>query len=245
MILPNVRASFGRDEAGAIVALLAGPEPGAREHLEQRLQSEGFDALLDDPRTLNGLLAATSRTDAPPRLVFYVMVRHALLECGIDDTVLADYVAALLLAFGHADRARRIDDDDPDRFDYLVDLVAALDTAHGRRAFLLQAHLGNFALWISGLFPDHITARAHDRGAPGLDYYQTLGASAFRQAAHTELASRFGLETLYHNCAETFPVLRISLNRLSDRYLFPRWGDPLERLLRQVESEHALRNQGH
>lgn len=237
MILPNIRASFGRAEAGAILTLLSGSEPEARAANARRLRTEGLDALLDDPRTLNALLAGPGPGAVPPRLVFYVLVRHALLECGIDDRVTADYLAALLVEFGRRDRALRIDDADGERFEYLIDLVAALDTARGRRAFLLQAHLGNYALWISGLFPDRVTARARRRGGPGLDYYQQLGASGYRMAADTSDASRFGLDTLYRSCAETFPALRISLNRISDRFLFPRRGDPVTRLLRQVEDE--------
>ncbi|MFO7893376.1 MAG: hypothetical protein R6U63_06580 [Longimicrobiales bacterium] len=232
MILPNVRASFGRAEVGAIMTAVAGAGSSARETLDQRLRDDGLDALLDDPRTLNAVL--TGDHHGTPALVFYLLVRHALLESGLDDRTLADYIAAILVDFGREDRAYRIAPDDPDTYHYLVDLVAAAETADGRRRFLVRAHLGNYALWLGGIFPDHVTYRVHRRGAPGLDYVEALGAGGYRMAAESRLADEHGLSRLYHTAAEVFPELRVALNRISDRYLFPARGGSVDRLLRQV-----------
>jgi hypothetical protein len=242
MILPNVRASFGRNEAAYLLRLLAQGSTEARERLEDRLHGEGFDAVLDDPRTLNALMAAGGISPAPETLLFYVLVRHALLEQGITDRALADYLASLLIHFGERDRAFRIAEDDDQRYRYLVDIVEALERASGRRAFLLRAHLGNYALWLSGLFPDYVTARVERRGAPGLEYYEAMGASGFRVAAAFAEARRYGLNRLYERCAESFPHLRVSLNRIADRYMFPTHGDPVNRLLRQVADRFRQRN---
>lgn len=231
MILPNVRASFGRSEAGTILGLIAGGDTAARERLWDRLRDEGFDALLDDPRTLNAVLTASH--DVRPSLVFYLLVRHALLETGIDDRMLADYLAALLLEFGREDRAYR-PGGDPERFHYLVDLMAAADTPDGRRQFTLRAHLGEYALWLSGIFPDYVTARVVRRGAPGLRYFEEMGATGYRMAADSRIASEHGMDAIYRTAAEAFGDLRVALNRISDRYFFPGRGGATERLLRQV-----------
>lgn len=58
-----------------------------------------------------GLL--TDSHEIRPPVVFYLLVRHALLKSGIDDHTFADYRAALLLDFGREDRAFRIAADDP------------------------------------------------------------------------------------------------------------------------------------
>jgi hypothetical protein len=165
-----------------------------------------------------------------------MLVRHALLEDGITDRFLADYLAALLLAFGDGDRAYRPEDDGAE-FLYLVDVLAAADAARGERAFLLRAHLGEMALWLSGLFPDHIAARVQRRGAPGLRYYEELGSTGYRLAAAHVFAEQHGVDALYRHCAATFPALRVALNRIADRHLFPVRGDRIERLLRQVRDE--------
>ena len=59
----------------------------------------GFDVILDDPRTFNALMSGRRLSSAPPELVFYLLVRHALLEDGITDRSLADYLAALIATF--------------------------------------------------------------------------------------------------------------------------------------------------
>lgn len=234
MIVPNIRATFDRTDAAYLVWVLTRGDEPARQREEARLQEQGFDSILDDPRTFNALLAGREFCTAPPSLVFYVLVRHALLEDGIRDRSVADYLAALLMTFGREGRAYRIANDDASEYHYLTDIMAEGERSGGRRAFLLRAHLGEFALWLSGVFPDWITRREQRRGAPGLDYYEQLGSTGYRMAAgHTE-AAQAGVAELYRNCADFFPALRVALNRVSDRHLFPVTGDRVERMLRQV-----------
>jgi hypothetical protein len=233
MILPNIRGSFDRADASFIIWLLARGAESAREREETRLREHGMDAILDDPRTLNALLAGRHFSTARPELVFYVVIRHALLEDGINDRGLADYLAALVLSFGRGGRAYHIAEDNTE-YRYLVDIVAAGDSSTGSRAFMLRAHLGEFALWMSGLFPDHIVARQQRRAAPPLEYYEELGSTGYRLAARYDDAEQHGLADLYRNCADFFPALRMALNRVADRHLFPATGDRIDRLLRQV-----------
>ncbi|MEX2283331.1 MAG: hypothetical protein WEE89_12680 [Gemmatimonadota bacterium] len=234
MILPNVRASFGRAEASFVIWLLTRGSEAERDYAEARLREEGFDTILDDPRTLNALLAHGGFSTAPMPLVFYVLVRHALLEGSLSDRQLADYVCALLLSFGHGRRAYRISDDEVPEYAYLVDLLEAAENATGHQQFLLRAHLGEDSLWLSGIFPDYIEGRVQRRGAPGLGYYEEMGASGYRSAALHRDAERNGLDRVYRSCAETFTALRIALNRISDRHLFPMRGDSVGRVLRQA-----------
>lgn len=235
MILPNVRASFGRTEAGYLIWLLTRGAESARAREEQRLREVGFDAILDDPRTLNALLAHDGgMSTAPQNLVFYVLVRHALLEHGITDRTMADYISALLTNYGAGKRAWRVDDADPTEYSYLIDLISAAESASGHHAFMLHAHLGDFALWLSGIFPDHITARVQRRGAPPIQYYESLGASGYRNAAHHNAAEKNGMREVYSHCADAFPHLRVALNSIADRHFFPAPTSSIERMLRQV-----------
>lgn len=237
MILPNVRSGFARDEAAWVVRLLGGGDVSRTREWEARLAEEGIDALLDDRRTLDGMLELRGPAALPPRLAIYVFVRHALLESGIGSRTLADYLSALVLEFGREDRFARISDDDEKRYHYVVDILDDLSGAEGRRAFLLRVHLGNFALWLSGLFPDFVVARVHRKGGPGLDYYERMGMTGYRMAAGDPLARRHALDGVYHDAAEAFGEVRRALNRFSDRFLFPIPASPVDRLLRQAESD--------
>lgn len=230
MIKPNVRASFGRREAELLVSLVG---PGG----EARLREQGLDTLLDDAAVLRALVRGGRISTAPAPLVFYVMVRHALMQREIHDRQLADYTAAVLLEFAMAGKAHRVDGGEGEPFYYMADILAALEHARGEREFLLRVHLGNFALWLGGVFPDFITHRVRRRGAPPLSYYDELGAAGFRMAAGSGLALRHGLGDVLVNAADRFQEVRGALNSLSDTLFFPYSQDAVERLLRQVSDD--------
>ena len=233
MILPVIRASFGRSEALHLVDLLGRRDAELRESVRERLEQGGLDALLDDPRVLNALLTE-EEVRSRPELVFYVLVRQSMLERGVDDPVAADYVATLLVRFGQQRRAYRISEDGADEYAYLVDLVSRLRGASGREAFLLRAHMGNFALWLSGIFPDFLEARVQRRGAPPIAYYEQMGTTGYRMASESPEAAALGVREALESVARHFSGVRSALNRVSDRYLWRSGGNPVGRLLREV-----------
>jgi hypothetical protein len=143
----------------------------------------------------------------------------------------------VLLEFGLAGRAHRVDGGEGEPFRYLVDILAAIERARGEREFLLRVHLGNYALWLAGMFPDHLTHRVQRRGAPPISYYDAMGASGFRAAAGNQVALRHGLGDLFLQASERFADVRVALNTLSDAVIFPRPRDPIERVLRQASDD--------
>ena len=233
MILPTIRASFLRSHILHLVGLLGRGDEEMMRQAESRVDQEGADSVLDDPRVLNALLTDPNAA-APTNVVFYVLVRHALLEVGIDDRGTADYVASLLVEFGRGGRAYRVSESTTDEYHYLVDMVIKLATADPREAFLLRSHLGNFSLWLSGLFPDYVEARTRRKGAPSIRYYERMGSTGYRLAARSHEAESLGLNRVLTEVAQHFGGVRLALNIMSDRYLWPRAGDPVGRLLREV-----------
>jgi hypothetical protein len=236
MILANVRRNLGRDDAQLALRLVARGSQAEFQRAEGMLRDRGLDGLLDDPRLLTALMEARQGAVASYSLFSYVIVRHALRSVGEEDRVLADYVASILLHFGLRERARRVSESDDEAYDTLAELLNGAESGDAQRAFLVRAHLGNYALWLSGMFPEHIAARHYRRGAPDLDYYEEMGRRGYALAAGHRLASEHGLVPLYEAAAERFPLLRIALNRVSDRFLFPTASSP-DRLMRQVRDE--------
>ncbi len=241
MILPQIRHTFDRTHGQMLADLLGRGDPELREAARARLESEGLDALLDDPRVLNALLAEEN-ISLPPSLIFYVLVRQALLERGVGDRATADYVASLLLAFGQGNRAYRISEEAKEEYHYLVDLVVGMGEAQGRQAFLLRSHLGNFSLWLTGIFPDYLESRTLRRGAPGIRYYEQMGSSGFRLASKTREAEALGMDQVFREVSDAFSEVRVALNRVSDRHLWRSGADPVGRLLREVAAEREERS---
>ncbi|MES2522908.1 MAG: hypothetical protein V4617_09445 [Gemmatimonadota bacterium] len=236
MILADVRSRLGREDAQLVVRLVARGSSTSLEEAEDTLANQGLDPLLDDPRLLAGLLESRQGSNASLALFAYVLVRNALRSAGDDDRVMADYLAAILMHFGLRGRANQIAEHDDATYDTLASLGEAIEGNDARRSFLARAHLGNYALWMSGVFPDHVEARRWRRGGPDLDYFESMGQRGFRLAATHRMATERGMTPLFLAAAERFAILRLALNRVSDRFLFPHVHTP-ERLMRQVRDE--------
>ncbi|MBI4502119.1 MAG: hypothetical protein HY700_13280 [Gemmatimonadetes bacterium] len=239
MILANLRERLTAADIQLAIDLLARGSSADRRYYTELVEEEGPDRLLDDP-DLMPLLGSHPQLTAPSAPLFlYVTLRHALRNYGVDDARLADYLGALVLDFGMRDRAYRVSPHDDDTRRYLVDIVADLSGAEGRRAFLLCAHLGNFSLWLSGIFPDYITAQNARKGAPGFAYYDEMGTLGFRRAADHGLARELEMDAVYASVADLFARIRVALNQVSDRVFFPNFSSP-DRLMRQVSEEFKL-----
>ncbi len=216
-----------------VILLLSRGSAHRRAYLERRLAAEGPDALLDAPDLMERLLTVRTMLVPSEALFYFVIVRHALTQAGVDDRELADYLAALLLEFGQRDRAWRVDWNDDQRHRYLVDVLIDLESSAGERQFRVMLHLGNYALWLAGLFPDYIAARHLRKGGPAVTYYDALGRRGFGMASDHTLATEYGLDGVLRTAADRFPSLRSALNGVSDRLLFPH-GQTQDRIFRDL-----------
>ena len=239
MILADVRHRLTRNDAQLAMRLIARGDERELEQCEASLRDQGIDALLDDPRLIAALMSAPQGAHSSFPLFAYVAVRHALHEAGEDNRALADYMAAIVIAFGAQGRAERVGNSDDERYDTLAALVSDANDPDARRSFLVRAHLGNYALWLAVLFPDFIVQRRWRRGGPDLDYYDEMGKRGFQLAADHRLAEQHGLRALYATASLRFETMRAALNNVSDRMLFPNVHTP-ERLMRQVATGFKL-----
>ncbi|MGH7542888.1 MAG: hypothetical protein ACREK7_03030 [Gemmatimonadota bacterium] len=191
-----------------------------------------MDQLLDSPVLFERLLQAPRLLHISPYFFYYVLVRRAFLDHGIDHRVASDYVGALL-SFHVQRTGRRAARETV----YLVDLVKA--TAEARtpqRVFELQAELGNRALYLAGLFPDWIYHRStYGRRPVSLEYYEEMGRRSYAAAARSEPARRRELDEPLAFLGEAFPEVRQALNDLVDMHLHlaPR-PESVDRLFRQA-----------
>jgi len=234
MILADTRSRLSANDRQLVLLVLSRGSATARARLERRLATDGLDALLDDPELPERLFAVRGMMVPSPALFYYVTVRHMLRDAGTDDRNLADYLAAMLLEFGRRDRAWRVDWNDDQSHRYMVDILEDLSVSQGPRQFKVMVHMGNYALWLVGVFPDYIAARRLRKGGPDASYYQRLGQRGYQLAADHLLADHLGLEGVLRVAADRFSQARQALNRLSDRFLFPDRCSA-DRILRELE----------
>ena len=206
-----------------------------RQHAPLRTLAEDPDALdrlLDNPLLFERLLEAPRFLDVSPYFFYYVVVRRAFLDHGIDDRRVADYVGALL-----SHHVRGIEADGDRASIYLVDLVRAIAEARtSDHAFSLQTAVGDRALYLAGVFPDRIYHRhRYGRRPVDLEWYEDMGRRYYAAAARHEAAARYELADVLELLAEAFVALRQALNDLVDDHLHlaPR-PETVDRLCRQA-----------
>ncbi len=195
------------------------------------------DAMLEHPRVLECLLDARQPIALTPFFYFYLLVRHALKDFEIDDRSVAEYLANLLVEFGKAGRAYRLHEQAAKEYYYLVDLMNDLLEAGHEEAFYMRSHLGNYALFLTGLFPAHVFHRAkYHPPAPDFSYYETLGSKNFRLASQHAQAERLQLSATFEVLGRRFKRVRLALNHAAENYMrLDRNAAGLDGVMRRVD----------
>ena len=84
---------------------------------------------------------------------------------------------------------------------------------------MIRVQVGNYSLFMSGIFPQHIAHRSTHHAAPPISFYEEVGSQNYRRASDHRLARRGGLAQTYRTIAERFSEVRVGLNQMSDRLL--------------------------
>ncbi|MBX3732288.1 MAG: hypothetical protein KF791_06800 [Verrucomicrobiae bacterium] len=217
VIRPHCRLHFTAADVEFILAAI-GRRASDSGALRQLLADDtSRDQLLDSPDLCRAVLEGAGCLTISPHLYFYVLVRHALREAGVESREVADYVAELLAEFMWTERTRARLPGEPQPLDYFYEMLAALPRVDERQAFALRTHIGNQALYYSGLFNERIAQRARRRGFPDIGYYEGLGEASFAAASHDRWALRLGLAEVFALLAAGFHRTRLALNDLAER----------------------------
>ncbi|WP_210463559.1 MULTISPECIES: hypothetical protein [Rufibacter] len=214
MVLANCRAQFTANDFDFVASVLSS-QKGQRISLVELLSDpECRDEMLDHEALPKALLSREGQVAVSQQLYFYVLARTVLRRQGIEDRELADYIGALLWQFSSVQRMHSPHEKMPQQFHYIVEMLEALSKASAAEAFLIRVHIGNYALFLSGMFHAWIEKR-QQRGAPDSSFYESVGRSSFKTAANHKLAYQLELAQVYALLAEGFRGTRLALNELA------------------------------
>jgi hypothetical protein len=215
MIKANCRERFTAADFDFVVRTLARSERASVNLVDLLTDDEARDTVLDSPSLVESLLADGAPLTISPQLYFYILLRHVLKETALADRDVSDYLASLLETFSQTARMRSPADGHASPIQYVSDMLIALRNASPSQSFLIRAHVGNYSLFITGIFHETVQHRSQ-RGAPDLGYYEDLGRSNFRVAAAHQVARTCALSEVFEKLADGFREIRLALNHLSD-----------------------------
>ncbi len=218
MIRANCRERFTAEDFDFVVRTLARSRIDHVSLVELLSDAETRDAVLDNPRLVDAILSNAGHLCISSHFYFYVLARRVLRDVGISDRKLCDYVGSLLETFSRASGLRAPHVTEEGGRQYVSDMLIALTRATPEQAFLLRAHVGNYSLFLTGIFHEN-TQRRSLRGAPDLEFYEQIGRTNYQLVASHATARRCELNDVYEGLADRFHEVRLALNRLSDSLL--------------------------
>jgi hypothetical protein len=219
MVRANCRARFTAADFDFIVRTLARSQTDQISLVDLLSDVETRDSVLDHPRLVDAILNHCGHLRISSQFYFYVLARHVLQRGGIGDRKLCDYVASLLETFSRASQLQ-IPESIGERVEqYIHDILIALTRATPEQAFLLRAHIGNYSLFISGIFHPAVAGQRSMRGGPDLEFYEQVGRTNYQLVASHATARRCELDDVFEGLADQFRDVRLALNQLSDRLL--------------------------
>lgn len=218
MIKANCRDRFTAADFDFVVRTLCRCEGDAVTLVELLTDEEARDAVLDHPMLVEAVLEQSAALSISPQLYFYILIRHVLKQTGLADRAVSDYVASLLENFSQTARMCSPGNGSSGPIQYLSDMLIALRNASPVQAFLIRAHVGNYSLFITGIFHETVQSRSQ-RGGPDVSFYEEMGSANYKAAASHQVARSVALTGVYDQLAAGFHDMRIALNRLSDTLL--------------------------
>ncbi len=220
MVRANCRARFTAADFDFIVRTLARSQTDQVSLVDLLSDIETRDSILDHPRLVDAILNQCGHLRISSQFYFYVLARHVLQQGGIGDRKLSDYVASLLEAFSRASRLQICDESHHLVEQYISDMLIALNRATPEQAFLLRAHIGNYSLFISGIFHPAVAGQRRSlRGGPDIQFYEDVGRTNYQLVSSHAVARRCELDDVFEGLADRFRDVRLALNQLSDRLL--------------------------
>ncbi|MES2572240.1 MAG: hypothetical protein V4710_19570, partial [Verrucomicrobiota bacterium] len=90
----------------------------------------------------------------------------------------------------------------------------ALRNASPSQTFLIRAHVGNYSLFIAGIFHETVQRR-FQRGGPDVGFYEEVGSANYKVIASHKVARNAALSDVYGQLGDGFHEMRLALNRLS------------------------------
>jgi hypothetical protein len=218
MIKANCRERFTAADFDFVVRTLSRSERDSVNLVDLLTDAEARDSILDSPRLIESLLSDGTPLTISPQLYFYILLRHVLKDTDLGDRSVSDYLASLLETFSQSVRLKSPADGHTGPIQYVSDMLIALRNASPVQSFLIRAHVGNYSLFITGIFHETVQHRSQ-RGAPNLGFYEDLGRSNYRLAAGHQVARHCDLSGVFEKLADGFHDFRLALNRLSDSLL--------------------------
>ncbi len=200
---------------------MLGGTPGERSAV-LRLTEDPFvlQELLHDKRLFSRSMSSPPLfLSISSHLFFYLFIYRALDQKGIADDDVVDYVAGICVEFRSNESLWQSSFMSGGKTIYIVDLLNLMGDLDESQKYYLRQYIGNATLFLTGFFPDFIYQRSKKRGAPPIEYYESVGRSQYESAATQSDSYDDNAGPVMSKLADLFIDVRSAMNVFTDCYL--------------------------
>ena len=141
----------------------------------------------------------------------------------LEDTHISNYIANMLVRFSQSSRMFKIREDDKESYHYIVDMIKDSLKSDNMRRFSIYCHIGNYSLFLTGMFSEYIKYRfKYRRRLVNSQFYIDFGKTYYALAAKHTCAKRNNLSDTYAQLSRGFEVVADVLHFMNGKYLSPR-----------------------
>jgi hypothetical protein len=166
---------------------------------------------------------------------FHNVIRQSFRQLGINDSTVTGYVADVLTDFAKSENLYRMRSRTGKRMESMVEVLsehadAPRDEARLLRERSMRKYLGDYALFMSGIFRSYVEGRGF------LDYYIAEGSRSYWTVSELDLSLYRTGFILFQELSKKFEYYSGALDYTRKAYFAAEPGeDPFAGFLRQVE----------
>ncbi len=166
---------------------------------------------------------------------FLNLTRQSFWQLGIFDSAVASYVAEVLTAFACSDNLYQIRSRAGKKLDSVVEMLQESQPAANQenrllRERALRKYLGDYALFMSGLFRSYVEGRGF------LDYYLQEGRRSYWTVSELDLSLYRTGFLLFQDLSKKFEYYSGALDYMRKAYFAPEAGeDPFAGFVKRIE----------
>jgi hypothetical protein len=166
---------------------------------------------------------------------FHNVIRQSFRQLGINDSTVTRYVADVLTDFAKSENLYRMRSRTGKRMESIVEMLAEradvpMDEARLLRERSMRKYLGDYALFMSGIFRSYVEGRGF------LNYYIEEGSRSYWTVSELDLSLYRTGFILFQELSKKFEYYSGALDYTRKAYFAPEPGeDPFAGFLRQIE----------
>ncbi|MGQ3684168.1 MAG: hypothetical protein ACUBOA_04010 [Candidatus Loosdrechtia sp.] len=137
----------------------------------------------------------------------------------LSSTDVPNYLANMLSLFIQTTRFYQIKEDEEKHYRYLVDMIGEIKHSDTTRRFHIYCHIGNYTLFFTGMFPEHLGYKfSYKKSLVDNRYYVDFGKTYFGLASEHAIARQQELDDTLHSLSEGFEIITKLLQSMRNEY---------------------------